>query len=57
LYGIKSHDCHVFMQTLIPLAYRNLLPKGIWDAQGVSPKIKKPIKSKKQKTITEKTEL
>jgi hypothetical protein len=20
LYGIKSHDCHVFMQTLIPLA-------------------------------------
>jgi hypothetical protein len=32
LYGMKSHDCHVFMQTLIPLAYRDLLPKGIWDA-------------------------
>jgi len=31
LYGIKSHDCHVFMQTLIPLAFRDLLPKGIWD--------------------------
>ena len=29
LYGMKSHDCHVFMQTLIPLAYRDLLPKGI----------------------------
>jgi hypothetical protein len=29
LYGIKSYNCHVFMQTLIPLAYRDLLPKGI----------------------------
>jgi len=29
LYGMKSHDCHVFMQTLIPLAFRDLLPKGI----------------------------
>ena len=32
LFGIKSHDCHVFMQTLIPLTFRDLLPKGIWDA-------------------------
>jgi len=32
LYGMKSHDCHVFMQTLIPLAFRELLSKGIWDA-------------------------
>jgi len=32
LYGMKSHDCHVFMQTLIPLTFRDLLPKGIWDA-------------------------
>ena len=32
LYGMKSHDCHVFMQTLIPLAFCDLLPKGIWDA-------------------------
>jgi predicted amino acid-binding ACT domain protein len=32
LYGMKIHDCHVFMQTLIPLAFRDLLPKGIWDA-------------------------
>ena len=34
LYGIKSHDCHVFMPTLIPLAYCDLLPKGIWDTHG-----------------------
>jgi hypothetical protein len=34
MYGMKSHDCHVFMQTLIPLAlaFRDLLPKGIWNA-------------------------
>jgi hypothetical protein len=32
LYGMKSHDCHVFMQTLIPLAFRDLLSKGICDA-------------------------
>jgi len=32
LYEMKSHDCHVFMQTLIPLAFHDLLPKGIWDA-------------------------
>jgi len=32
LYRMKSHDCHVFMQTLIPLAFRDLLSKGIWDA-------------------------
>jgi len=29
LYRIKSHNCHVFMQTLIPLAYCDLLLKGI----------------------------
>jgi len=29
LYGMKSYDCHVFMQTLIPLAIRDLLPKEI----------------------------
>ena len=32
LYGVKSHDFHVFMQTLIPLAFLDLLSKGIWDA-------------------------
>jgi hypothetical protein len=29
LYEMKSHDCHVFMQTLIPLTYHDLLLKGI----------------------------
>ena len=29
LYGMKSHNCHVFIQTLIPLAFRDLLSKGI----------------------------
>jgi len=32
LYGMNSHDYHVFMQTLIPLAYQNLLPNEIYDA-------------------------
>jgi hypothetical protein len=30
VYGMKSHDCHVFMQRLIPLAFRDILPKPIW---------------------------
>jgi hypothetical protein len=30
LYGMKNHDCHMFMQTLIPLAYCDLLPKKTW---------------------------
>ena len=29
LYEMKSHDYHVFIQTLIPLAFHDLLPKGI----------------------------
>jgi len=32
LYGMKSHDCHVFMYTLIPLTYLDLLLRTIWDA-------------------------
>jgi hypothetical protein len=32
LYGMKSHDYHVFMKTLILLTFHDLLPKGIWDA-------------------------
>ncbi|XP_039126916.1 uncharacterized protein LOC120263060 [Dioscorea cayenensis subsp. rotundata] len=31
LYGMKSHDCHVFMQRLLPIAFRGLLPNSIWD--------------------------
>lgn len=30
LFGMKSHDCHVFMQRLIPIAYRELLPLHVW---------------------------
>lgn len=26
--GLKSHDCHVLMQQLLPVALRGLLPKG-----------------------------
>jgi len=32
LYGMKSHECHVFTQTLILLAFCDLLSKRIWDA-------------------------
>ncbi|GLU21146.1 hypothetical protein SLE2022_373070 [Rubroshorea leprosula] len=30
LFGMKSHDCHVFMQRLIPVAFRGLLPSATW---------------------------
>ncbi|GLT85670.1 hypothetical protein SLE2022_038530 [Rubroshorea leprosula] len=30
LFGMKSHDCHIFMQRLIPVAFRGLLPSAIW---------------------------
>ncbi|KAJ8635817.1 hypothetical protein MRB53_010084 [Persea americana] len=32
LQGMKSHDYHVFMERLMPLAFRDLLDKPIWDA-------------------------
>ncbi|XXG55675.1 hypothetical protein AAC387_Pa03g3286 [Persea americana] len=32
LQGMKSHDRHVFMERLMPLAFRDLLDKPIWDA-------------------------
>lgn len=31
LQGLKSHDCHVFMQRLLPIAF-DALPKPIWEA-------------------------
>jgi hypothetical protein len=31
LYGMKSHGCYILMQTHVPLAYHDLLSKGIWD--------------------------
>ena len=32
LFGMKSHDCHVFMQRLLPTAFRELLPQHVWKA-------------------------
>jgi hypothetical protein len=32
LYGMKSHDRHIYMQTLIPITFRNLFPKKTWNA-------------------------
>ena len=29
LIGLKSHDCHVLMQDLLPLAIRGSLPKNV----------------------------
>lgn len=31
MIGMKSHDCHVFMQRLIPIAFRELLPSFVWN--------------------------
>ncbi|KAL0325300.1 UNVERIFIED_CONTAM: hypothetical protein Sradi_5099300 [Sesamum radiatum] len=31
-YGMKSHDCHVFMQRVLPIAFWDLLSKPIWEA-------------------------
>ena len=29
IFGLKSHDCHVFMQQLLPLAIRGVLHKNV----------------------------
>ncbi|KAL0387517.1 UNVERIFIED_CONTAM: hypothetical protein Sradi_2633500 [Sesamum radiatum] len=31
-YRMKSHDCHVFMQRLLPNALQDVFPKSIWEA-------------------------
>ncbi|XP_055962307.1 uncharacterized protein LOC130015688 [Mercurialis annua] len=31
MMGMKSHDCHVFMQRLLPIALRELLPAEVWE--------------------------
>ena len=31
-YGFKSHDCHVFMQRLLPISIKGMVPTQIWDA-------------------------
>lgn len=30
-YGLKSHDCHIFMQRLLPIAFCDLFPL-VWEA-------------------------
>jgi hypothetical protein len=32
MFGMKSHDCHVFMERLLPIALREFLPYTIWNA-------------------------
>lgn len=32
LTGMKSHDCHVFMQRLLPVAFAELLDKSVHEA-------------------------
>ena len=32
IFGMKTHDCHVFMERLLPLVVRELLPKKVSDA-------------------------
>ncbi|KAL0331757.1 UNVERIFIED_CONTAM: hypothetical protein Sangu_1721200 [Sesamum angustifolium] len=32
MHGIKSHDCHVFMQKLIQIVFREMLPEHVWSA-------------------------
>ena len=31
-YRFKSHDCHMFMERLIPLSFHDILPNPVWDA-------------------------
>ncbi|XP_043817330.1 uncharacterized protein LOC122724999 [Manihot esculenta] len=30
LFGMKSHDCHVFMQQILSIALREFLPNNVW---------------------------
>ncbi|XP_057246858.1 uncharacterized protein LOC130589572 [Beta vulgaris subsp. vulgaris] len=32
LHSMKSHDCHVFMERLLPIALKELLPVHVWKA-------------------------
>ena len=31
LFGMMSHDCHVFMQRLLSIAFCELLPQNVWN--------------------------
>lgn len=32
MFGMKSHDCHVLIQILIPIAFTELFPNNVWQA-------------------------
>nr|GFB30472.1 hypothetical protein [Tanacetum cinerariifolium] len=32
MFGMKSHDCHVFMERLLPIAFREMLREPVWKA-------------------------
>ena len=32
LSHLKSHDCHVFMEKLLPIAFKDFVPEPIWNA-------------------------
>ncbi|KAL0448087.1 UNVERIFIED_CONTAM: hypothetical protein Slati_1936600 [Sesamum latifolium] len=32
MHGMKSHDCHEFMQKLVLIAFREMLPEHVWSA-------------------------
>ena len=32
ILGMKTHDCHVFLEILLPLTVQEVLPKQIYDA-------------------------
>ncbi|XP_017978213.1 PREDICTED: uncharacterized protein LOC18609182 [Theobroma cacao] len=31
-YGMKSHDCHIFLQRLLLIVFHDMVPHSIWDA-------------------------
>ena len=50
IFGMKSHGCHVFMQHLIPIAFRELLPVPFWEGLTELSLFFKMITSPKLKT-------
>ena len=32
MFGMKTHDCHVFMQRLLPIALKEVVPVKVWEA-------------------------
>ena len=32
IFGMKTHDCHVFLERLLPHEVRDFLPKKVYDA-------------------------